>query len=187
MSDTSTSGQAPEPVMTETVRALVRRLSRTRREFAEVMPCTWCNNIGVVPEEAFGRDEDGAPMVDGTQPCPEGCEVPRWLQAERNDARDDAAQLARLQALNVAALLQSHRDLERVCTGLGLTGWDGGWKNDRVTVYGPRGPEDEEDEVAVFGPHTEHLATVPMGAPAVVLDTILRALLATDTTPAVAS
>jgi hypothetical protein len=76
------------------------------------------------------------------------------------------------------ALLHSHRELERVCTELGLTGWDGGWKNDHVTVYGPRGPEDEEDSVVVFGPHTEHLATVPMGAPVVVLDAILRALLA---------
>jgi hypothetical protein len=35
--------------------------------------CTWCDGTVLAEEKLFGRDEDGAPMVDGDQPCPEGC------------------------------------------------------------------------------------------------------------------
>jgi hypothetical protein len=83
-------------VAIEGLRGELRDLRSENQVLREVMPCTRCNSIGVVPEEAFGRDEDGAPMVDGVQPCPEGCELPGWLIAERNDARDDAAELDRL-------------------------------------------------------------------------------------------
>jgi hypothetical protein len=73
------------------------RLRQVERELADVVanaPCVWCAGIGVAPEEVFGRDSDGAPNVDGPQPCPEGCEVARWLQAERNDAADTERELA---------------------------------------------------------------------------------------------
>jgi hypothetical protein len=58
------------------------------RILADSMPCGWCNGVGVAPAERFGRDADGAPNVDEDRPCPEGCEVAGWLQAERNDAAD---------------------------------------------------------------------------------------------------
>lgn len=67
---------------------------RDLRDLAEAMPCGWCDGTGVAPEERFGRDQDGAPVVDGPQPCPEGCEVVAWLNAERNDAADVERDLA---------------------------------------------------------------------------------------------
>jgi len=69
-------------------------VERERDELRDALPCGWCDGLGVAPGERFGRDADGAPNVDEDRPCPEGCEIPAWLQAERNDAADDARQLA---------------------------------------------------------------------------------------------
>jgi hypothetical protein len=72
----------------------VERLRREIRDLSEHIPCGWCDGLGVAPGERFGRDADGAPNVDEDRPCPEGCKVPAWLQAERNDAADNERELA---------------------------------------------------------------------------------------------
>lgn len=69
----------------DTTRAELEHL----REVVE-MTCGRCWGLGLIPAENFGHDADGAPWTDEEQPCPDGCEIPRWLQAERNDAADDA-------------------------------------------------------------------------------------------------
>lgn len=53
------------------------RLRQELADLAEAMPCSLCDGTGIAPEERFGRDSDGAPMVDGDQPCPDGCPVRR--------------------------------------------------------------------------------------------------------------
>lgn len=74
---------------------VLRRVEKERDEaladvtmLTDAMPCGWCDGVGVAPAERFGRDPDGAPVVDEDQPCPKGCELPGWLVAERNDAAD---------------------------------------------------------------------------------------------------
>jgi hypothetical protein len=52
------------------------RCTQWWREHVTALPanvCGWCDGSGVASEERFGRDGDGAPYVDGDQPCPEGC------------------------------------------------------------------------------------------------------------------
>jgi hypothetical protein len=80
-------------------------------ELMENLPCGWCGGVGEAQEEMFGRDADGAPMVDGPQPCPEGCEIPAWLRAERNDAAD--AERERGEALHDLAHARFERDMDR--------------------------------------------------------------------------
>lgn len=86
------------------------------------LPCGDCWGLGVIPAEAFGCDADGAPERDEEAPCPEGCEIPAWLRAERNDAADDA----RRADLAEAELASATAELER----LRYSGWivarDGG-------------------------------------------------------------
>lgn len=77
------------------LREVERELAEAREELDELralrdaIPCAWCDGVGVAPAERFGRDADGAPIRDEDGPCPEGCAVAPWLQAERNDAADD--------------------------------------------------------------------------------------------------
>ena len=59
-----------------------------------MLPCGQCWGLGLIPAEAFGRDADGAPEREEEAQCPDGCEIPGWLAAERNDAADDARLLA---------------------------------------------------------------------------------------------
>lgn len=66
----------------------VDHLQEDADALTEAMPCGWCDGVGAVPAERFGRDADGAPVADEDGPCPAGCEVAPWLQAERNDAAD---------------------------------------------------------------------------------------------------
>lgn len=80
------------------------------RDLMEMLPCGQCRGLGLIPAEAFGRDADGAPERDEEAPCPEGCEIPGWLAAERNDARDDA----RLLDLARAELARALAELERL-------------------------------------------------------------------------
>ncbi|BCJ45349.1 hypothetical protein GCM10010168_86180 [Actinoplanes ianthinogenes] len=82
-----------------------------RNALRDAVPCGWCDGLGVAPAERFGRDADGAPEADEDRPCPEGCAVPGWLQAERNDAADDARRVAELEALLEQAE-QYARDLQ---------------------------------------------------------------------------
>ncbi len=88
--------------------ASAERSQRELADLAEHIPCGWCDGLGVAPGERFGRDADGAPNVDEDRPCPEGCEVPAWLQAERNDAADNERELAeaRQQIERLTALLE---------------------------------------------------------------------------------
>jgi hypothetical protein len=74
--------------------AEVGRLTGENRDLSELIPCGWCDGLGIAPGERFGRDADGAPNVDEDRPCPEGCEIPAWLRAERNDAADNERELA---------------------------------------------------------------------------------------------
>lgn len=62
------------------------------------LPCTRCWGLGLIPAEAFGRDSDGAPVTDDEERCPEGCAIPGWLVAERNDNRSDQEETVRLRA-----------------------------------------------------------------------------------------
>jgi hypothetical protein len=68
------------------------------RILRDAVPCSWCGGLGVAPAEAFGRDGDGAPMVEEDQPCPEGCELPAWLVVERNEARESEQALSLVRA-----------------------------------------------------------------------------------------
>lgn len=103
------------------VKKLIAERDELRSAF-DNLPCGDCWGLGVIPAEAFGRDADGAPERDEEAPCPEGCEIPAWLRAERNDAADDA----RLLAVAQAELASARAELER----LRYSGWivarDGG-------------------------------------------------------------
>ena len=82
----------------ETVASILAKRNAELAALREAATCGWCDGTGVAPAERFGRDADGAPMHDENQPCPEGCEVVGWLQAERNDAADAERELVTLRA-----------------------------------------------------------------------------------------
>jgi hypothetical protein len=79
----------------------------------DAMPCGWCDGVGVAPAERFGRDVDGAPVVDEDQPCPAECEVADWLKAERNDAADTERERdeARAELVSARKELEHRRNL----------------------------------------------------------------------------
>ncbi|GJF06583.1 hypothetical protein PSD17_55300 [Pseudonocardia sp. D17] len=91
LTSTPAAEPAPDRVMTATTRALVRRIGSVRSELADVLDSTcWaCHDTGITQEEWFGRDADGAPMVDGLQPCPNGCDIPTWLRLEFTEGPTD--------------------------------------------------------------------------------------------------
>jgi hypothetical protein len=73
------------------LRRVEQELADAREELSvlrDAVPCGWCDGLGVAPAERFGRDPDGAPMVEEDGPCPEGCEIPAWLRIERDEAQD---------------------------------------------------------------------------------------------------
>lgn len=89
----------------------LEKAAQERDDLTKAMPCGWCDGVGVTPGERYGRDADGAPHVDEDGPCPEGCEIPDWLKAERNDASDVERErdLARAELVSVRAELELWR------------------------------------------------------------------------------
>lgn len=104
--------EAGDSVLGESTSVRLRRVEAECDELRAALdnlPCGDCWGLGIIPAEAFGRDADGAPERDEEAPCPEGCEIPAWLRAERNDAADDARLLAEAKRERDEALANADR------------------------------------------------------------------------------